>query len=412
MRSEKLKVLLSTTLFPNRAEKTRCVFVEKLARALSARCDLQISVPVPWVPSRLAPPGYRKYRTIPREDRLNGLALTHPRYIVTPGLARSLHGFFMFLSLLNHHRRLIARRRPDVIFGVWAYPDGLANLLTGKLFSIPVVIACRGSDINYLTQHRLHRALIRWTLNRADRVLSVSQALKREIVALGVPEEKVVVIPNGIEPEKFRMIPKAAAQRALKLPPGPRYLVSVSRLSHEKGLDILIRALARLRNRNAHLLLVGEGRERENLETLRQQLGVEDRVSLVGDQPNEAIPLWVNAADLFVLPSRTEGWPNVLMEAMACGKPVVGARVGGIPEIISNPRLGIVAPPNDPQALAEAIDEALLRFWDAAEIRQHIVQRDWGTVAAETCLVLTDAVPSSVTEIAKRDEQVTTDHGA
>ncbi len=393
-------------------ERTRCVFVEKLARALNERCDLRISVPVPWVPPLKAPAAYEKYRGIPRRDELDGLPVVHPRYLVTPGVARSLHGFFMFLSLLAHHWRCIARQRPDVIFGVWAYPDGLANLLTGKLFSIPVVIACRGSDINYLTRHRLHRRLIRWTLNNADRVLSVSEALKREIVALGVPDEKVVVTPNGVEREKFKMISKRSAQRSLALTTGPRYIVSVSRLSREKGLDILVRAFARLSNRNAHLLLVGEGRERQNLENLCAQLGVADRVTLVGDRPNDEIPLWLNAADLFVLPSRTEGWPNVLMEAMACGKPAVGTRVGGIPEIISSPRLGIVAPAENPDALAEAIDDALLRFWDAAEIRQHIIQRDWGTVADETCLVLTEsAVSPRNTLVAERDKQVNPDHG-
>ncbi len=388
MPPEKLRVLLSTTLFPNRAEKTRCVFVEKLARALEPRCELDISVPLPWTPPLLKRGPYAHYRAIPAHDQLDGLRLRHPRYFVIPKLARSLHGLFMFLSLLRHHRRLIASHRPDVILGVWAYPDGFANLLTGRLFSIPVVISCRGSDINYLARKRLHRALIRWTLCRAALVLSVSEALKREIVALGVPADKVIVIPNGIEAEKFQPLPPAEARHRLNLEPDRRYVVSVSRLSHEKGLDILLNALALMRDQTVHLLLVGGGAERSALKALAQRLGIAARVTFVGDTTHTQIPLWLNAADLFVLPSRTEGWPNVLMEALACGKPVVGTNVGGIPEIIDSTTLGHIVPAEDPQALADAMDTALTSRWDPVAIRASVENRDWGTVAGETCLAL------------------------
>ena len=392
MPPRKPRVLLSTTLFPNRAEKTRCVFVDKLARALDQRCALDISVPLPWTPPLLKYGPYAHYRAIPAVDRLDGLQLRHPRYFVIPKVARSLHGLLMFLSLLRHHRQLITDNRPDVILGVWAYPDGFANLLTGRFFSIPVVISCRGSDINYLTRKRLHRALIRWTLRRATRVLSVSEALKREIVALGVPADKVTVIPNGIEAEKFQPLPHGEARRRLNLDADARYIVSVSRLSHEKGLDILLRAVAAMRNRDVRLLLVGGGSERTALGDLATRLGIDARVTFVGDTTHSQIPLWLNAANLFVLPSRTEGWPNVLMEALACGRPAIGTNVGGIPEIIDSDALGRIVPPENAEALAHALDAALEMHWDAPRIRASVKSRDWGTVARETCLVLSESV--------------------
>jgi len=397
--AQELKILISTTIFPNRADITRCVFEKKLADEMQDQCQLNVTVPVPYVPPFLAPEGYSAYRSLPKKDSLDGLEISHPRYFVIPKFFRSLHAFFWFGSLFPHYRKIFKTNKPDAILGIWAYPDGLTNLLLAKAHSIPIVIACRGSDINRLIKLPIHRKLIAWTLKRANYILSVSEALKTEIVKLGVPAENVIVIPNGVETEKFKPISQALARKQLNLNTSDKIIVTVSRLSYEKGVDVLINAIAKLSDHSVTLALVGDGAERATLEALVKTLGVEDRVKFYGSIPNHEIPLWLNAADVFALGSRTEGWPNVLMEALSCGTPIVSTNVGGIPEIINSPELGILVPPENPSEMAKSLQTALDRTWDPQQLRDRVSNRSWHNVAEETCQLLGLAAKQSTRRV-------------
>jgi glycosyltransferase involved in cell wall biosynthesis len=133
---------------------------------------------------------------------------------------------------------------------------------------------------------------------------------------------------------------------------------------------------------DVHLCIIGEGRERESLQSMIGHLGLDERVELLGHRPNEELSLWYNAADVFCLASSREGWANVLMESMACGTPVVATNVYGAPEMITKDVVGILVERNE-EAIAEGLIAALERPWDRQVIREHVAGRTWDVVARE-----------------------------
>jgi glycosyltransferase involved in cell wall biosynthesis len=181
---------------------------------------------------------------------------------------------------------------------------------------------------------------------------------------------------------------RAAARRALNLDPHQSRLVCVSRLSREKGIDLLVDAMAQVRERGVCLTVVGDGPEYAALVARRDRLGLAGRVDFVGRRDHDEIPRWMAAADAVVLSSRTEGHPNVLVEALASGRPVVATRVGGVPEIVTGPELGIVVPPEDAAALARGIDDALARVWDTGTLARAARARTWHDVADDLHRIL------------------------
>jgi glycosyltransferase involved in cell wall biosynthesis len=198
-------------------------------------------------------------------------------------------------------------------------------------------------------------------------VIAVSQALKDVMVELGVHADRVVVIPNGVDSSKFFPVPREEARAKLGLP-RKTMLLSVGHLTPVKGFDLLIRAFKLIidagQETNLHLAIVGQGEARKELEHLVSSLNLNAHVQLVGAVPHRELYLWYNAADLFCLASSREGCPNVLLESLACGIPVVGVRIGGIPEIINADYLGIVTERNE-YALSKAITVALGKRWDS-----------------------------------------------
>lgn len=378
------KILLSTVLFPNRFEINRGVCIKKQAVELARSDKLTILVPIPYFPSFFANSARHFYAKIPTEDSIAGLPVRYPRFFIIPKIFRFLHGPFLFASVFRYYRQVIKREKPDILLGFWAFPDGFANVLMAKCFKLPVVIGCRGCDINKFTNPYIQRKLIGWALRNCDQVLSVSEALKGEIVnRLNVPPHRVTVIPNGIEEERFYPQERDKMREKLGLNKDRQIALCVARLDPIKGVDVLVRAFAQLEDTAKQLVVVGDGTEMRYLTQLVEELGLSDRVLLVGSKPYTEIPQWMNAADLLVLPSITEGWPNTLMEAFSCGKPVVASCVGGVPEIINSPALGIMAAPGDVDDLARAVDEALTRAWDADVIRARVRGRSWAVVADE-----------------------------
>lgn len=379
-----MKILLSTVIFPNRFETNRGVYIKKQAVELARNSRLSIIVPVPYFPRFLKSSSLDFYARIPREDTIEGLPVKYPRFFIIPKIFRFLHGPFLFLSVVRFYHRTVVGERPDVLLGFWTFPDGFANVLMARLFRLPVVIGCLGSDVNQLAKPFLQRKMISWTLRNCNQVIAVSEALKTEIVErLHVPPKRVTVIPNGIEEGKFLPQDRDKMRQLLGLDRERRIAVCVARLEPVKGVDILVRAFSRVRTEGKLLVVVGDGGEMPHLQALVEELGISDSVSLVGAKPHEEIPCWIGAADLVVLPSISEGWPNVLMEAFSCGKAVVASRVGGVPEIVNAPTLGILVPPGDEVDLAKGIEEGLERHWDPEIIRARVKGRGWDVVAQE-----------------------------
>jgi len=303
------------------------------------------------------------------------------------------HALLMFLGSFRSVRRLNRSRAIDCIDAHFVYPDGLAAVLLGKTLNIPVSVSARGTDINLYPSFRLIRPLIRWTLLQAHAVIAVSAALKEAMVGLGVPPDKIHVITNGVDAELFQPMDPHEAKRQLHLPNHGQLLVSVGALIRPKGQLMLIRAFAKVASRHSELQLyiLGEGPLRRELESLIGVLGLQDRVRLPGKRPNRELAQWFNAAEVSLLTSEREGWPNVVTESLACGTPVVATRVGGIPEILHSPELGIVVD-RTVEGVGDGLQTALSRRWDRQAISKQTRARTWSTVATEVERVLAEQV--------------------
>jgi glycosyltransferase involved in cell wall biosynthesis len=215
-------------------------------------------------------------------------------------------------------------------------------------------------------------------------VIAVSQALKDSMVELEIPVEKIKVIPNGVDLHKFCRIPKEKAHKKLDLPPDKRVILSVGSLIPLKGFDLLIKALKilfeELQEKDLYLVIVGAGNSREALEHLVSSLDLNGHVRLAGVVPHDELRLWYSAADLFCLASSREGWPCVLLESLACGTPVVATAVGGVPEIISSDKLGLLTE-RDERKIAAAIRAALKKRWQSHDLIEYAGEHAWERTA-------------------------------
>jgi glycosyltransferase involved in cell wall biosynthesis len=388
-----LRLLTFSTLYPNAALPNHGVFVENRLRHLVASGEATSTVlaPVPWFPFRTDRLGARlrawgRFAAVPREEARHGLVVHHPRYAALPGIGMLTGPAALHLAARAALARLLAAgHRFDAIDAHYAYPDGVVAVWLGREFNLPVVVTARGSDISQLPDHRLPRRMIQRAIRDADALIAVSVGLKDGLVKLGAPAGKVTVLRNGVDLEAFRPIPdgdpadRDAVRRSLGLGAGP-LLVSVGHLIPRKGHDHVIRALPLL---PGHALMVlGDGPEREALLKLAQDLGVADRVHLLGARPHAELPRYYGAADALVLASSREGWANVLLEAMACGTPVVASPAWGSREAVRSPAAGVVMEETTPEAIAAAVRRLLLLRPGRAATRSYAEGFGWGETTA------------------------------
>ncbi len=345
-------------------------------------CECKVIAPIPYFPP-INISWRRKYSEIIRREVREGLDVYHPRYFMTPKVGMSLYGLKIFLSVLPTVKKMQKTFNFDIVDAHYVYPDGLAAVLLGHYFKKPVVVSARGSDINQYMMFPIIKSLLNYTLKHSERVIAVCQALKEVIVNLGAPSEKIAVIPNGVDTDKFFPYSKEEARRRLNLSPDKKILLSVGGLIPRKGFDLLMKAFKILfeeyKRKDLDLVIIGEGPLRNELEEMIYSLNLSKNTYLVGSVPHRNLYLWFNSADIFCLTSHREGWPNVIMESIACGTPVVATSVWGTPEIISN-GIGVLAEKNE-HDIARRISMALENEWDREEIVNYARNHTWDKVA-------------------------------
>jgi teichuronic acid biosynthesis glycosyltransferase TuaC len=381
-----MRILVFTSLFPNSQRPDFGIFIFQRISHLAQRpgTTVQVVAPVPYFPSWIRSSRWGKYSRLPYEERVENLSVYHPRYPLLPGLFMPLHGFLMFIGSLLLVRRLHRQFRFDCIDAHYVYPDGFAAVLLGKMLGLPVFVSARGTDINVFPRFRCIRPLIISSLRKAAGIVAVSSALKNAMVELGLPAGKIRVIPNGVDTIRFHPIPQHEARQNLGLPQNVKVIVSVASLTEGKNHAVLISSFAKMLgdSRIAKLFLIGEGPERTVLQELIGKLRLEENVILVGAKPNQELASWFSAADVSCLVSLREGWPNVIMESIACGTPVVATMVGGVPEIIHSSELGVLTE-QDSDSIAAALESALAKTWDREALALHARSRGWAEVAGE-----------------------------
>jgi glycosyltransferase involved in cell wall biosynthesis/peptidoglycan/xylan/chitin deacetylase (PgdA/CDA1 family) len=357
-----MRFFFLTNDFPNPYQPTKGLFNLSLARALGREHNVQVVSPIPWVDEWQA--WTKKVGSLgpERVAILDGIKAHYPRYYYPPRILRHRYGFCYWSCIRSTVWGLINERLPDAILSYWAYPDGDAAIRLARMIGVPAAVIIGGSDVLMLPKAQRWRRCVLRVLRDADAVLAVSRDLRSKIIDLGASPEKVHTWSQGVDTDRFRPGDRAEARRRLGIPAEGKVLLWVGRMHPVKALDVLLAACARLRDRGAgfRLYLVGDGPLRNSLEADSRSRGLSEVVRFVGSQLHTQLPDWYRAADVTVLPSWSEGLPNVLRESLASGTPFVASNVGGIPEIAQGAPDCLV-PPGDPDALAGALARALDR---------------------------------------------------
>lgn len=371
-----MRILIVTSQFPIAGEPNRGRPVYQTVRALARMAEVHVLSPIAMYPRWARPRSYL-FRAPDPAFAIDGCPVDYLPYPALPAVSRPFNGALCARAL----HPAVARLQPDVVLSYWLYPDAYGALLAARRAGVPLVAGARGSDIR--VRDAVSRRLTRRVVRGADAMLTVSEDLGRLAVRdYGALPDRVHVVPNGCDASIFHPRDRVAARAVLDVPDDARLVVYVGRLVAEKGLRELLEAARRLAPSVPHLriALIGEGPMHAELATLAGQCSCE--VVFAGAQPPEEVARWMAASDLVTLPSYSEGHPNVLVEALACGRGVVATPVGGIPEVVDTAS-GVLVPPRDAVALAEGLRSGLARERDEAALARRF-SRSWATVAEET----------------------------
>ncbi len=369
-----LKILTLSSLYPNSVQPEHGVFVEQRLRHLLATGEVvaQVIAPVPWFP--LASPRFGQYGAfarVPAEEIRYGVRVSHPRVPVIPKVGMTLSPYLFAAALRGEMRRTLERAPFDAIDAHYLYPDGVATAMLAKRFRKPFVLTARGSDVNVIARYAAPRRMINWAIRQADRVITVSHALRAELVRLGAEESRIEVLPNGVDLTQFT----SGGRPAPGSSSAGRLLV-VGHLKPGKGHGAVLEALAALPH--CTLQIAGDGPLRSALEEQVRQLGIGSRVRFLGSVRHADLAAHYRLADALILASEREGMPNVILESLACGTPVVATRVGGVAEAVTDPVAGVLLESGSAQSVVAGVRQLLARPPDPERVREFALRFGWG----------------------------------
>jgi len=372
-----MKILTYTTLYPNDVQPRHGIFVEQRLRQLMDQQNIQVKVvaPVPWFPSSAKRFGvYADYARVGRQENRFGIAVYHPRYLAIPKIGMTIAPALLAAASLPYLKKLIAEGYDfDAIDAHYFYPDGVAAAIIAKALKKPLVVTARGTDINLIPQHALPKKMILWAARQAGQVITVCEALRAEMIRLSVDGEKIHTLRNGVDLHTFSPKDRSAIRMEMNLTQPT--LLSVGHLIERKGHRLVIEAMRQLPD--YQLLVVGNGEEKAALQTLVAKLNLNERVRFLGVLPHQQLTDVYNAADALVLASSREGWANVLLEAMACGTPVVATSIWGTPEVVRTPEAGVLVRQRTADSLVQGVNELFSNYPKRQDTRKYAEQFSW-----------------------------------
>jgi glycosyltransferase involved in cell wall biosynthesis len=377
-----MNVLALSYLFPNRAQPAYGIFVLNRLRAVREFCNIKVIAPVQWYPLIKLVRRNLWGAAVPHFDELDGLEVYHPRFAVIPRYLKWFDAISYFWATRSIVRKL--RRGAfdfDLIDAHWTYPDIVAAYWVARAAGKKFGVTVRGHEALYQEEHTLRRRMVEHYLRKADFVVALSAELRDRVIGLGVAAERVHVVLNGVDLGNFHFLDKAECRARLGLPVDARIVISVGRLTEGKGHQDLIRAVAELAaERPVRLYIIGgvnpEDDFRSVLESLIAELGLRE-VYLLDRIAHDQLACWYAAADVFCLASKREGCPNVVLEALACGTPVVATDVGAIAEVVVPGKNGVLVGPGRDGSLADALRTALGHSWDRSSIAAGMTRWGW-----------------------------------
>lgn len=390
-----LRVAVVSRYFPSSGEPWQGRSAYQTIRALNSQANVHVFYPNSAYPSFLRP-RTRLFKALDPNYSPADVSVSYHDYPALPLLSRPFNGAMAANALLPHVRAF----GPDLIFSIFLYPDAYAALQIAKKLRVPLVAMGIGSDIHSIGDH-LSAMYTRKVLEQADFLVTVSEDLRQKALRMGAKPERSRSIVNGCDLSIFHVCDRAEARRQLNLDPDAEIVLYIGRMDVRKGLRELVEASAKLHTTHAKLrtYMVGEGPDRAQITQAIESVAAADFIHTLPPCQPDDVAVWMAAANLVTLPSYMEGCPNVVLEALACGRPVVATRVGGIPEIMSD-ACGRLIPPRDANALAQALDVVLSTMWDASSISAYW-SRSWSTVARELLGVF-ESVTSARDTVAAR----------
>ncbi len=373
----KIKILTFSTLYPDSVRTRHGIFVETRLRHLvsSGKVESKVVAPVAWFPLKAKIFGqYANNAKVPYSEVRHGVDIIHPRYLLIPKIGMTIAPVLLAISMYAVLRNIKKNGYDfDVIDAHYFYPDGVAATILGKWLNKPVVITARGTDLSLIPQYHIPRKLIQWAANQASGLITVCQALKETLVDLGVEQEKIYALRNGVDLNLFNMPENRDALRK-KLGITGKSIISVGHLIERKGHHLIIEALKQCDS--VMLYIAGDGEEDKRLKQLTRDLNVEDRVVFLGPLLQTELKDYYSAVDMLILASDREGWANVLLESMACGTPVVATAVWGTPEVVSQPEAGVLID-RTVDSIAQGINRLFDAYPDRKSTRQYAETFSW-----------------------------------
>jgi teichuronic acid biosynthesis glycosyltransferase TuaC len=366
-------------MYPNKIDPTCGNFIHNQIKYLiAAGCEIRVISPVPYAPRFLSfKPRWRNYGNIPFFDTIDKVPVYYPRYINLPGSwFHGLSGYSIYESIKRKVYAIYKEFTPHIIHTHTATPDGFVGLLLKKTYNIPLVCSIRGSDINvYPHYDKLTMCSTEKVISNTDQLVSVSSALKDAVEKIAVPKKTVKVVYNGCDLEDFTFSSqnRQRYRHKMNISEDEKVIIFVGELKKSKGIIELITAFNKLMPKypKLHSFIVGNGPEYSNVKTEISANKLDKKVHLLGNQEHNEVSKWLSAADIFILPTHYEGLPNAVLEAMACGLPVIATNVGGIPEVVINGTTGILIDVNDVSSIIESVDCLIMNKELAKKIGAH-----------------------------------------
>jgi len=399
IKSRPYKILALSYLFPNRVHRNYGVFVLNRLKAVNKHVSVHVINPIPWSPIHRFLPRYSKYNTIPLKDEIDGLTIYHPRFLSIPK-------FFKFIEAYSYKRavrKVLMLEKGllgyDIVDMHWTFPDIIAGVNLCKEYNLPSILTIRGREAFHIDEGNYQEHSVSKNIPKITRIISLSNELK-DISIKKSGKNNVNVIRNGVDTDRFYYIEKAASTIKQTINSKEIVILIVGSLNYGKGFDLIISALAELRYKtdlNIKLYIIGShgpaGDNRKELHSLIQSLDIEPYVEFVGEVLNKDLVHWYNSSDLFCLASRSEGSPNVLTEALACGCPSLTTDVGSAREIIEiKDGLGICIEKHDAILIEHAILKILNTKYDRKDNSLFYSKFNWEWCGEQVVTIYDDVL--------------------
>ena len=383
----RLNVLALSYLFPNTAQPAYGIFVLNRLKAIHKYCDVNVIAPIQWYPFIHHVRGAMRGPGVLRSTEIEGLAVFHPRFVVIPRFMKWIDAITFWISARSVVKKqsMLQTFKYDLVDVHWTYPDIVAGYLLAKRRNKKFIVTIRGHEALYDNESSLRRWLVAYFLRKADFVITLSDELRDKVIGLGIAAEKSKTVLNGVDIQHFRPLNRDECRRQVGVPIDSKVMVSVGRVTEGKGHQDLVRIMPSLNKCGSVELYIigGVNPEDDFTHTLHKMIADLNlkNVHLVDSVSHDQLPLWYSAADLFCLASKREGCPNVVLEALACGTPVVVTNVGSVSELIVPGENGALVELAQLDSLGQVVSSALEKSWDRTRIAARMANWGWDACA-------------------------------